>query len=313
MVEKEKTVKELSDELDALASFPEDFETSNSSNSNSDVPSKTNKPVDGQPLENVVMVIPSKKKIEDKPVLRVAKISEAKPVSPPITEPVSVPMQSQPLPSSTISAQPQVPINEPLPVEVQPKPSVASGRPSLDDIINRGLEKKKQQIFEKAKVDYENTENRFYDNLFAMIDSAANYSGPLQPVPTPPFPPMQQPSIPTPTIIKEVVKDNSEAIKLLDFEIAKIQDVIIRSPKGTNLEPLKFIEQSFKKQKATLQGIPYTEAPVTLPQTNSNSATATKPALSKRQYSFWKVGVPLIAVAMLGTLGVLYAVFAGLL
>jgi hypothetical protein len=95
------------------------------------------------------------------------------------------------LKTDPILATPQV-VAEPLPQPVISPPEVIvpsisqgekvpeSNRPSLDGIINKVLERKKKLIDDEAEAKKQSMENMLYDNLIALIESAAK--GPSIPV-----------------------------------------------------------------------------------------------------------------------------------
>jgi hypothetical protein len=206
-----------------------------------------------------------------------------------IEEPQQVTVEKTPVPIEKIVPSLESSyLNDPVieqPILPPPPPIVTQPRPSIDDIIRKELDRKKQQIFDKAATDYINTENKFYDNLFAMIDSASNNAS----VPTQSSSPIQiQPTQPQ-------VKDNSEAIRLIEAEIL--------DPK-TDSATLK----SLYKMKQKLKGESIDEKLVNL-QEPSITIKPVKQQTTKNtdvpQKNSWKVGLAVFGLVTIATIAII--------
>jgi len=134
---------------------------------------------------------------------------------------------------TVVVEQQQEPQPQPVCEPVKPKKKYTKAeRPSFDSIIQRGLEQKKQKIFDKAKQDYEDTENRFYENLFNMIENAAN-NQPMQvverphPTPVPEAITVQAPQTPKLKPKKPAVQRETWKVGLAIFLLVMVATVAV--------------------------------------------------------------------------------------
>jgi hypothetical protein len=196
MVEKQKSIAELTAELDAIADIPVDFE---------------------QPTD-----------VQVKPQPNPNNIIET--VKPNLTaqSPPQIQIQVQPLQTNPVEA-----TNPKEPAIEQPKLLVKE-RPSFDNMLERIKQKKFKQIEDEAVAKKTQAEDGLYDGLAALIELAANGKS---------FLPSISASVQQPEPVKVVVKDNSEAVRLIDLQLMdnRVQNKVV-----------------LLKLKRELQGQPFT-------------------------------------------------------
>lgn len=214
-------------------------------------------------------------------------------------------LPQQPIIESIIQ-QVQAPIKQPLApavkeiVQVKPQQEIRTNdKDSFTpmDLPTRNLDKAIEDWAEKRK---QHDIDLAYKKLTNML---------FQPLDTPqPSPQQQQPQ--QPVIQQVLVKDNSEAIKLIDLEILK--------PGNKDLAGLINV-------KRRLQGLPlddsvsqqqssFSEArPVKEKKSFGNGKTNNSSEEPKKNYSLIKVGIPLFLATIAVSFGVIYALVSGIL
>lgn len=246
-----------------------------------------------QPAPKVVPVIQPTPKAQ--PLIEVPMtIPKIVPVAQPIPKIIPTPIVMPEKPTvNYVASEIQNSVDLPPPPVDAP---VVSQRPSLDGMIQKGLLQKKQQLFDKAQKDYEDTEVRFYDNLFNMINMAANNSVPQQQVVQPVI---QGQSIPQ---VQSMGSDaTDDVIEELKEEVRVIGDKILDSRNTEDVRALQLARKVLQKQISKLDGT-YVEPPDIadyddVPEKKlSNSAKVVKPPKEKGRGMSPKVGAALVGL-----------------
>jgi hypothetical protein len=250
------------------------------------------KPMEEYVDENLVAEL-NALKIDDEPnpnvETRLETVAEA-PIRNEKAKPVVPPIVKKELPKEVVAPvvkEPLIEVPKEAPVIIGPLPKIEStqqniispssepevveqARPSFDGMIQRGLSQKKQMLFEKAQKDYDNTERQFYDNMFALINMAANGSV---------VPQNQQPVQPqvSPEPLIRIEKDNSEAINSMRDDIRKIDmSLMDLDPASNDFTTLKIEKRTIQRQLAKLDPT-YVEPPIILDtQSSPNSSKVVK-------------------------------------
>jgi hypothetical protein len=223
-------------------------------------------------IATIPEVFEQPKKEEPKEEKPKPKFPEMPNVTQPVIPPVIKPAEIVPLPE-----EPTVPLPPP-----PPQPNIELHRPSLDGLITKAIDRKKQQIDEEKEREKQQYENKFYDGLLALVESIASSS--VNPAP-----------ILTQQVFQQLpsanVKDNSEAITLIDAQL---------------IDPATKDKLSLLKVKRQLQGKPFTEEEVKAfsPVSQSTNDVNSKDIKLKRR-SDWKIGLALFTVVTLVSLLVL--------
>jgi hypothetical protein len=177
------------------------------------------------------------------------KNEKKKPIA--IVEPKKDPAPEVPKPTQKPVAPniPVIPVEQPKIInqDLPPPPEDCEvpKYPSLDGMITKAVERKKVEIFEKAKAEAEQFEARFYDGLVALVNSVAN--GSVIPLSQN----QSQQALPPPTI---QVDPKDEELKEIKAQL-KIVNGLIEDPRVKNFDVLLEQKTDLLKRKNNLLGI----------------------------------------------------------
>jgi hypothetical protein len=165
------------------------------------------------------------------------------------TQPKQEPIIPKEPPVVTIQKIPEPPKEIPVEVQAQPSPiqppQVKNSLSfSFDSVLERGIQKQFETIDANAALQKEQYINNVSDKLLKFLEGTTSTT--LQQ----PAPPIIQQPVPVEPVI---VKDNSEAIKMLKEEIRSI-DIQIIDPKAKDILSLQAEKMILKKQIAKLEG-----------------------------------------------------------